>query len=320
MEAKKVTIIGSGLIGRSWALIFSRAGYSVCLYDVIEEQIRNAFVDLEAKLKMLEQNGLLNGQTAAEVFPRISSATDLKEALKGAVHAQECVPEVLEHKIKIFAELDAAADPSTVLASSTSNIPSSKFTENLNNRQRCLVAHPINPPYAIPLVEICPAPWTTPELVQQTRALMEQAGQAPIVLYKEVNGFVLNRMQYALMAEAFRMVEDGVASPEDIDTAVTHGLGLRWSFMGPFQTIDLNAPQGVKDYCERYLGGMYNVLKEEDNSRVVSKETIAKIDSTMRNKYDVKEIPEWSKWRDQRLLALAVHKLDCSKNVDNGKK
>jgi len=227
------------------------------------------------------------------------------------VHAQECVPESLDAKKAVFAQLDAAAPLHTVLGSSTSNIPSSHFTADLKGRHRCLVTHPVNPPYLIPLVEIVPAPWTSPELVAQTKGLMIDVGQAPIVLKKEINGFALNRLQHALLGEAFRMVEDGVASAEDVDLAVTHGLSTRWSFMGPFQTIDLNAPGGVGDYCRRYLGGMYAVLSEEDNSRRIGEETIKAIEQTMRAKYPIEAIPTKSAWRDERLMLLAQHKQQC---------
>jgi len=315
-DTRKVAIVGSGLIGRSWAMVFARGGYNVCLYDVLTEQMQNAFPEMLEKLKLQEKAGLLKGQSAEAVFKRISSAIELREALEGAFHVQECVPEKLEFKQQIFEQMDALASPSTVLASSSSNITASKFTEKLKHRHRCLVAHPVNPPYLIPLVEIVPAPWTSQEVVDRTRKLLTNVGQAPIVLLKESNGFVLNRLQYALLAEAFRLVEDGVCSPEDVDTAVSQGLGMRWSFMGPFQTIDLNAPNGIIDYCQRYLDGIYNVLKEEDNTRRISKETIEKINNAMRAKYGLDQHPIWCLWRDQRLMAFASHKNQCEKTID----
>jgi L-gulonate 3-dehydrogenase len=155
----------------------------------------------------------------------------------------------------------------------------------------------VNPPFAIPVVELVPAPWTNPLAVTYARQLMNDVGQAPITLKKEVDGFALNRLQYALLAEAYRLVEvsllrqcachatflrgfishdlqDGICSPEDVDTAVHSGLGPRWSFMGPFQTIDLNAPNGVLDYCERYSSTILGVVKAQDNTRPWKPETI----------------------------------------------
>ena len=150
-----------------------------------------------------------------------------------------------------------------MLASSTSGIPASAFTEALPGRDRCLVAHPVNPPYLVPLVELVGAPWTSPEVVARTRALMDRVGQVPVVAMKETRGFVLNRMQAALVAEAFRLVRDGVMSVEDVDACVRDGLGLRWSFMGPFETIDLNAPGGVSDYAARFGALMGGITDEQ---------------------------------------------------------
>ena len=126
-----------------------------------------------------------------------------------------------------------AARANAIIASSSSGIPASAFTRDLKTRQRCLIAHPVNPPYLVPLVEICPAPWTDPEVVERTRAIMIQAGQVPATVKKEIDGFALNRLQGALLAEAFRLLADDVISPADLDALVKHGLGLRWSFMGP---------------------------------------------------------------------------------------
>ena len=149
-----------------------------------------------------------------------------------------------------------------MLASSTTGIPPSAFTEHLAGRRRCLVAHPINPPYVTPLVEICPAPWTDAAVVDRTHALMRAVGQAPIRMRREVQGFIANRMQAALIGAALRMVRDGIASAEDVDIAIRDGIGLRWSFMGPLETIDLNAPGGIADYLRRY-GPLYQAIERE---------------------------------------------------------
>ncbi|EDO27740.1 predicted protein, partial [Nematostella vectensis] len=155
---------------------------------------------------------------------------------------QECTPENLELKKKVFQNLEATLSSSEViLASSTSCIMPSKFTESLQLRQRCIVAHPINPPYYVPLVEVIPAPWTDASVIEQTIKLMKDIGQSPVLLKKETNGFIVNRLQYALIAEAWRLVEEGICSPEDVDTTMTEGLGLRYSLIGPFETMHLNA-------------------------------------------------------------------------------
>jgi L-gulonate 3-dehydrogenase len=311
--SEKVTVVGSGLVGRCWAIVFARGGLDVIVYDSFPNQLSLAKPDIQAKLQALKEAKLLKGQSPEDILKRISYSDNIKEATKGSIYVQECVPEHIDIKKKVFAELDEVTSPNTILASSTSSMPCSRFTETLKHRNRCIVSHPINPPHVIPLVEIIPAPWTDAEVVNKTRELMLKVGNAPVVLKKEIPGFVQNRLQYALLAEAFRLVEDGVMSPEDVDTTVIHGLAARWSFIGPFQTIDLNAPRGVSDYCQRYLGGIYSVLKQQDNSREYSAETVKKVDEHFRKQYTAEEIPKVAEWRDRRLMALASHQEEAKK-------
>ena len=195
---------------------------------------------------------MLNGAAAADVLGRMLAVPTLDEALAGADWVQENAPEDLEIKRALWLDIDRLADSGTLLASSTSAIVPSKFTEALASRARCFICHPINPPYLIPAVELVPAPWTSPETMARAEAVIRGIGQAPIVMRRELDGFVMNRMQGALLEEAFRLVADGYCSIEDVDIGLREGLALRWSFMGPFETIDLNAPAGVRDYVERY--------------------------------------------------------------------
>ena len=154
----RVTVVGAGFVGRAWAISFARAGNEVALWDQEKEAPRKALAYVEQLLPELEANDLLNGATASQVGARIQVATTLESALEGTVHVQENTPENVEVKRAVFAKLDAAAPPEAVLASSTSAILPSAFTENLKGRARCLVIHPINPPYLIPAAEIVPGP------------------------------------------------------------------------------------------------------------------------------------------------------------------
>eukprot|EP01130_Rhizamoeba_saxonica_P014174 TRINITY_DN615_c0_g1_i1.p1 TRINITY_DN615_c0_g1~~TRINITY_DN615_c0_g1_i1.p1 ORF type:complete len:176 (-),score=40.80 TRINITY_DN615_c0_g1_i1:29-556(-) len=166
------------------------------------------------------------------------------------------------------------------------------------------------------LVELVPAPWTSSAVVSQTKTILQKCGMKPVVLKKEVLGFIQPRLQYALLGEALRLVDDGVISPEDADIAVQYGLAGRWSFMGPFQTIDLNAPGGVQDYCSRYLDGIYKVLDTQDNGQRIKPDTINEINAWQRSLYTVEDIPRMGEWRDQRLLALNKHQKE-QQAVDN---
>jgi 3-hydroxyacyl-CoA dehydrogenase len=303
---RKVAVVGSGFIGRAWAMVFARAGFAVALWDPAPGAVAAALGFIAARLPELREAGLL-ADPPDVVLARITPAASLREALAGAEYVQENGPERVAEKAALFAEMDRIAAPETILASSTSGIPASQFTGNLAGRGRCLVAHPVNPPYLVPVVELCPAPWTEPAVVARARALMVAAGQVPAEVKKEVAGFVLNRLQVALVAEAFRLVRDGVVSQEDLDATVKHGLGLRWSFMGPFETIDLNAPQGLADYIARY-GGLYAEVEREITPCELTASLVAEMDAERRAALPLAEHPARQAWRDRRLMALAAHK------------
>jgi len=291
--------------------MFARAGYSVALFDISPEQVAAALESIMEQLKGLQAVDLLNGQTPEEIHARVSAAASLADGMAGAVHLQECCPESIPMKKKIYAGFDLLADDTIVLSSSTSCICPSEFTADMKHRSQVIVAHPVNPPHYIPLVEIVPAPWTDAAVTDKTVALMKELGQSPVKCKKEANGFILNRLQYALLMESWRIVEDGICSPEDVDTAVKEGLGLRWSFMGPFETIDLNAPEGTLDYCQRYGENITAVCAEQDKlgARAMKDSPTAQIiHDAMRKAVPADKLDERKKWRDDRLAALFLHK------------
>jgi L-gulonate 3-dehydrogenase len=311
----KVAIIGSGFVGRAWAISFARGGNDVALWDQDPDAPKKALAYIERLLPELEANDLLNGVSATTIRARMRESPTMAEALDGAIHAQESTPEDVGVKREVFARLDAAAPPQAVLASSTSAILPSAFTEGLKGRSRCLVVHPINPPYLIPAAEVVPAPWTDAGVVERTVQLLRAAGHAPMVMKREIDGFVMNRLQGALLEEAFRLVADGYASVEDIDIGIREGLALRWSFMGPFETIDLNAPGGVRDYAERYQK-LYEGLFPSMQRRVDWVGPVMSIvEDERRRRVPADKLVERQSWRDRRLMALAAHKRRAGKDI-----
>ncbi len=302
----KIAIVGSGLIGRAWATIFASHGFDVALHDVVAGAAEAARTHIAGNLGELEEHGLV--QDPAGALARIRVASGLADALEGAGFVQENGPETVEAKRALFAEMDAFARPDAILASSTSFIMASVFSEGLKGRHRCLVGHPVNPPHLVPIVEIAPAPWTDAAVVARARALYEKAGQVPIVLRQEKAGFVLNRLQAVLLAEAFRLVGEGVASAEDVDKTIRDGLGLRWSFMGPFETIELNAPGGIPDYCARYGASLAQMQPQAGASDPFGEETVAKVMSEWPGTQSAERVAALSRWRDSRLAALQAHK------------
>jgi L-gulonate 3-dehydrogenase len=302
----KITIVGSGLIGRAWATVFAGAGYAVALYDPAPGVAKAAKVFVTKSLRAQTALGLLTD--AARGTSRVRVARDLADALKGADLVQENGPETVETKRALYAELDRLAAPKTILASSTSYIPCSVFSEGIAGRARCLVGHPVNPPHLVPIVELAPAPWADPTVVARAKAIYAKAGQVPILLRKEVAGFVLNRLQAVLLAEAFRIVGAGVCSPQDVDKTIRDGLGHRWSFMGPFETIELNAPGGIPDYAERYGASLNRMTKEELIADPFGKANVEAIMAQWPGAQDKDRIARLSQWRDKRLTALKAHK------------
>lgn len=302
----KVAIIGTGLIGRAWAMIFARAGWEAALTDPTPGAVEAATEACRMGLEALALQGLCADPQAAH--RRISAAPSLRSALAGAEHVQENGPERLDLKREIFAELDGLAEPEAVLASSTSAIQCSLFTEELPGRARCLVAHPVNPPHLVPVVELSGAPWTDAAIVARARRTFESIGQAPINVAREIDGFVLNRLQAALLAEAFRLVEEGYVSPQDLDVTVRDGLGLRWSFMGPFETIELNAPGGIPDYCARYAPFFRRLAANPAPASVWDEAAVARVAEAWGPAPDPADHAARTRRRDARLAALAAHK------------
>lgn len=247
-------------------------------------------------------------QAGAAPEGRMTQASSLEEALAGADYVQESAPERIEVKRELYRMLDRVAASHVVIGSSTSGLPASSFTEGLAGARRCLVVHPINPPHLIPLVEIVPSPATDPAIVDAAMVLMTRVGQSPIRLTREINGFVVNRLQSAMLGEAFRLVEDGICSAAAVDAAVSDGLGLRWFFMGPFETIDLNAPSGIAEYC-RNLGPMYHGLaREQADPRPWPPALVAAIEADRRTITPADGLAERRAWRDRCLAALVAAK------------
>ena len=218
-------------------------------------------------------------------------------------------------KREIFTRLDEAAGRDAVLASSTSAILPSKFTEHLAGRARCVVVHPLNPPYVIPAAEVVPAPWTSQDTVDRAAAFLRGAGHAPIVMKRELDGFVMNRMQAALMEEAFRLVAEGYASVEDVDIGLREGLALRWSIIGPFETADLNAPGGVRDYVMRYRGVFDALFPSQQRRADWTGPVLDVIERERRARLPASELPARQAWRDRNLMALMAHKRRAAKTL-----
>src|SRR4051794_5566626 len=257
-----VAVIGTGVVGRSWARVFSRAGCRTRLYDGDPAQVERALAWLDECAAAEVAEGWISAEEAQASHALVSGHTDLAEAVAGAVYVQESSPEQLAIKQPLFAALERATDPATILASSTSALDMTAIASGLATAGRCVVAHPVNPPHVIPAVEIVPGRATDPATVERTAAFMHSVGQTPVVMNHYVNGFLLNRMQAALWQKAIHLVESGAADVDAVDAVIRDGLGLRWALLGPFGVGNTNADGGVREYFQRYGGTLRGIMDE----------------------------------------------------------
>lgn len=302
-NAPEIAIIGAGSIGAGWAIVFASGGRRVALQDRDAARLSASRDEIRQRLESLAEFGLA-ADAADEVLGRIRFLTDLGAALAGATHVQECVPEDLELKRRLFAELDRLAGPGAVLASSSSFLPASEFAADLPGGARCLVVHPANPPYLLRVAELVPAPFTDAGAVERTATLMTACGMTPVRLNREVAGFVFNRLQGALLREAYCLVRDGVTSVEDLDRLVCDGLGLRWSVIGPFETADLNTRGGIAAHAER-MGPAYQRMGEERGQHDPwTPDLVAEVTAARRRALPLERWQDRVAWRDRALMAL----------------
>ncbi len=248
---RRVAVVGTGVIGASWTAYFLAQGLDVNATDPspgAEERLRQAVAQ---HWPTLERFGLAAGASV----DRLRFHDSLEDAVAVADFVQENGPERMDFKIELFRRMDAAAPPDAILASSSSGLAISGVQSGCAHPQRVVLGHPFNPPHLIPLVEVIGGELTSSETIERTLAFYAAIGKRPIHVKREVKGHIANRLQAALWREAFHLVEQGVASVADIDTAIAHGPGLRWAVMGPFMNLHLSGGAGGIAHVLAHLGG-----------------------------------------------------------------
>jgi 3-hydroxyacyl-CoA dehydrogenase len=246
-----IGVVGTGVIGASWAAYFLARGFHVSASDPMpgaEARLRAA---VRAHWPILERMGLAAGASP----DRLRFSADLTEALAGVDFVQENGPEREDLKLALFREMDALLPAEVILASSSSGLLMSRVQEACAHPERVVLGHPFNPPHMIPLVEVIGGALTSPGTVERALAFYAAIGKRPIQVRKEVPGHIANRLQAALWREAFHLVEQGVATVADIDTAIAYGPGLRWALMGPFLNLQLSGGEGGMRHLLDHLGG-----------------------------------------------------------------
>jgi 3-hydroxyacyl-CoA dehydrogenase len=239
----------------------------------------------------------------------VTAVDTLEDAVAGAGWVQESGPEHLEVKHAMYAELDRLAASDTILGSSTSAIDMTDIARGLPGARRAIVAHPVNPPHVVPAVEVLGGAETAPEVVEATMAFLRSVGQSPVLMKRYAPGFILNRMQAALIREAVDLVRTGVADVEAVDTTIRDGLGLRWAFMGPFAVANTNADGGVAEYFTRYRGAYHEMWDQLDTSTRFTDDLVAELHRQTTRMLGSDRGAQRA-WRDRTIAAIRAAKAE----------
>lgn len=295
-----VLILGAGAIGTAMAAVFRSVGAPVTLCDPDDGARTRTDTELDRHQRAMERAGL--GQGAA--FGPVTLVANVQDAAPAAL-AVEAAAEDREIKADLFLQLLRHMPKSAILTTTSSAIPISAILPDLNDQRRCLVAHPGNPPSLIRVLELVPGPGTSPESVTRATTLFSTAGFDPVPLAREVPGFVFNRLQSALLREAYRLVDDGVIDVDGLDRLVRDGLGPRWALSGPFETADLNTAGGIRGHAAR-LGPAYAAIgaARGETNPYWSPDLVNKVASERRRLLPEADLPARRAWRETALADL----------------
>lgn len=300
-----IAIVGAGSIGIGWALHFASHGHEVRLFDVDAAQLALIPKRIQERLEALDAHGLID-EGIASITARISTHSSLVDAVQSADYIQECGPEQVEFKERIFLEIEGFASKEAVIASSSSAIPSSRFTSKMVDSTRALIVHPGNPPYLLLVAELVPHPGTSSEAISFTKDLLESSGMSAVVVHGEPEGFVFNRLQGAVLREAYALVRDGVISPLEIDQIMIQGLGKRWALIGAFGTSALNVKGGIEAHAQRMGASYHRMGLERGQDDPWSEELVAKVAADIKQKFPIENWEEDVIKRDLALMRLTA--------------
>lgn len=255
---ERLSIIGCGTMGSSIALSAAWAGITVKLYGINPAEINKAVAAIREKTDILLENELVNIQSAADIQQRVQTTVSLDELIDDATFIIETVPEDLQLKQRLFADLDQKCNKSVILATNTSALSPSAIASEMQHPERLIVTHFCNPAHLVPLVEVVKTQHTSDDVVSRTFALLAAMHKKPIMVRKEAPGFVLNRLQFALFREAQHILDQGIATKEDIDAAVTYGIGRRLPITGPLLSADMGGLDVFKAVSDNLFGNLSN--------------------------------------------------------------
>lgn len=303
-EIKRVAVIGTGVIGSSWAAYFLARGLDVIATDSMpdaETRLRETVARLWPTMQAI-------GVSVGASLDRLRFETDMLEAVKDADFVQENGPEEETLKIDLFQRMDSVAPADVVLASSSSGLLISKVQSACKHPERVVLGHPFNPPHLIPLVEVIGGDQTSQAALKATIDFYSSIGKSTVNPRKEVKGHIANRLQAALWREAFYLVEQGVATVHDIDVAISHGPGLRWSLLGPFMNLHLSGGQGGIEHMLEHLGGPIQDWWDDLGSPTMTPDLKRKVATQLREVLASTDESRFLPERDRILLELIAAK------------
>jgi carnitine 3-dehydrogenase len=307
MDAKteKVAIVGSGLIGASWAAFYASKGFAVSLFDADASVRRTGRETTLTHLAFLRKHGLLASEEHDQAVAGVSVAEDLAEAVEGAELVQESVAERYDVKKDVFREIDRAAEPEAIVASSSSGLLISELQTVMKRPERSLIAHPFNPPHLIPLVELVPGKLTAPEVLAKAKALFASLGKVPVVLNKEIPGHIANRLQAAVWREAIDLVLQGVATVADVDKALAAGPGIRWALLGSHMIFHLGGGTGgIEQFIDRIGASFDKLWTDMACWTSLPGETSGALAAGLKQEVGDRPLAEIARWRDERLVEI----------------
>ena len=299
-KIKTVAIVGTGVVGRGWIRVFSRAGCRTKVYDRDQAQLEKNIQWVKQSLDQDVVDGFVSAKDAQRQIEMISVHTELASTLSDAMYIQENTPEKLEVKQAVFAEIDRLADPSAIIATSSSGLDINQIAAGLSGMSRCILAHPYNPPHVTPVVEVLPTKSTPQETTMRTMAFLQSIGQVPVLMNFYIKGFLGNRIQSAVVREAIHLVESGVASVAAVDAVLSYGLGLRWALLGNFGVNTTNADGGIEEYYNRFGNAFIEQMNDLDSkSPAFDTPMIKKIGDGVKEMYGDTPVHEICQWRDR---------------------
>jgi 3-hydroxyacyl-CoA dehydrogenase len=301
---KIVACVGAGVIGHSWACCFAQRGYTVRLMDINQDVLNDIPEKVRANYEVFIKKGLLTHDELEATLKRIKIGSDISWAVESADFCIESVLEDLSLKKDVFTQMDKFAPKRAILASSTSSQSITEIGWVTGRPEKCIIMHPLNPPHIIPAVEVVRGKCTSEETTSLTVELLKKIRRKPYVCMKEVPGFVMTRLMTIILREALSLLNRGVASVEDIDTAINAGVGLRFGLMGIFEINNLTSTGGLEMFLKKYSESIRHIWADIEELKEIPSDLAEKAVAGIKDELRGKSPEEIIRWRDEKLLEL----------------